>query len=241
MSNYLNSLVGRALRLEPVVQPRPASLFEPVVAQSFNEHAPAEVSETRATRDASWPSPRTTDEVSEIRVRTRENIPARELPNTVVRSRPMPATLLPPPELPPSLFSIHATENPPAVRDKEHLSTDSDGVSSAKELTPLLIRPEVRVAPATTSREQSQPSLRTPSLTAVPAHVAPPSPFSPARNLNAQASAPTEAPETIVVTIGRVDVRAVFPQPQPAPRAGRSQPQPLSLDEYLKQRNEGRR
>lgn len=49
-----------------------------------------------------------------------------------------------------------------------------------------------------------------------------------------------ETPQTISVTIGRVDVRAVFPQPQ-APRVRRAHPAPMSLDEYLKQRSEGRK
>jgi hypothetical protein len=65
--------------------------------------------------------------------------------------------------------------------------------------------------------------------------------LSKSRNLNTQANDVAEAPETVVVTIGRVDVRAIFPAPQPVPRANRPQSQALSLDEYLKQRSEGRR
>jgi hypothetical protein len=50
-----------------------------------------------------------------------------------------------------------------------------------------------------------------------------------------------EGAETITVTIGRVDVRAVFSTP-PSPRVSRTQPRaPMSLDEYLKQRSGGRR
>jgi hypothetical protein len=49
-----------------------------------------------------------------------------------------------------------------------------------------------------------------------------------------------EPPPTISVTIGRVDVRAVFPQPQ-AQRPRRAHPAPMSLDQYLKQQNEGRK
>jgi len=48
-------------------------------------------------------------------------------------------------------------------------------------------------------------------------------------------------PQTISVTIGRIDVRAVFPQP-PAPRGSRTEKAAaMSLDEYLKQRSGGRR
>jgi hypothetical protein len=55
------------------------------------------------------------------------------------------------------------------------------------------------------------------------------------------ASEPREKP-TINVTIGRVEVRAVFPGARPAPAA---QPvpahQPITLEQYLRQRNGGRR
>ncbi|MGB9178810.1 MAG: hypothetical protein WCB68_06125 [Pyrinomonadaceae bacterium] len=52
---------------------------------------------------------------------------------------------------------------------------------------------------------------------------------------------------TIRVTIGRIDVRAVMPDSKPAPRAAASSAParkthgPLSLEEYLKQRNGGKR
>lgn len=49
---------------------------------------------------------------------------------------------------------------------------------------------------------------------------------------------PEPAP-TIKITIGRVDVRAVM-QPQPAPRPTPERRPALSLDEYLKQRSEGK-
>ena len=51
---------------------------------------------------------------------------------------------------------------------------------------------------------------------------------------------PTTTP-SISVTIGRVDVRAVFPQPQEQKRARPSRPAPMSLDEYVKQQNKGRK
>jgi hypothetical protein len=49
-----------------------------------------------------------------------------------------------------------------------------------------------------------------------------------------------EVEPTISITIGRVDVRAVFPQTQAQPTR-RVHPPPMSLDEYLKRRNEGRK
>jgi len=59
-------------------------------------------------------------------------------------------------------------------------------------------------------------------------------------NQNATTAFPApEVEPTISITIGRVDVRAVFPQPE-AQRTRRVHPAPMSLDEYLKQRSEGR-
>jgi hypothetical protein len=52
---------------------------------------------------------------------------------------------------------------------------------------------------------------------------------------------PPPSPPTVRVTIGRVEVRAVQPPPPPPSAAPVQQGPALSLDEYLKQRNEGQR
>jgi hypothetical protein len=57
---------------------------------------------------------------------------------------------------------------------------------------------------------------------------------------NAAQLADPESEPTINITIGRVDVRAVYPQPQPQP-SRRSVPAPMPLDDYLKQRRGGRK
>jgi hypothetical protein len=49
-----------------------------------------------------------------------------------------------------------------------------------------------------------------------------------------------QAPEpTIRVTIGRIEVRATAPAPPPAPAARPTGPR-LTLEEYMRRRNEGR-
>lgn len=53
-----------------------------------------------------------------------------------------------------------------------------------------------------------------------------------------QSTATPEPEPTIQVTIGRVEVRAT-PPPAPAPRKERSAPPVMSLDEYLRQRDNG--
>jgi hypothetical protein len=57
--------------------------------------------------------------------------------------------------------------------------------------------------------------------------------------LPASNEAPSTAPDTaptVNVTIGRVEVRAIYPLPQAQP-ARRAHSSPMSLDEYFKKRN----
>jgi hypothetical protein len=69
-----------------------------------------------------------------------------------------------------------------------------------------------------------------------------PTPSTATRRAFAETMRTNDAPPAINVTIGRIDVRAVFSQPSPPPRARRSErPAAMSLGEYLKQRNEGHR
>jgi hypothetical protein len=62
----------------------------------------------------------------------------------------------------------------------------------------------------------------------------------PAAERYGQSTEENTAP-TIHIRIGRIEVRAVTqPAPQPAPRPVRQQPK-LGLDDYLRQRSEGKR
>jgi hypothetical protein len=54
--------------------------------------------------------------------------------------------------------------------------------------------------------------------------------------IDSRAAAPV-----IRVTIGRVDVRAEFPATAPRPTARQTQTPTLSVEEYAKQRKEGKR
>ena len=237
MSDYLNSLVSRTLRLGPVVQPRLASFFEPVSAGPVNEPV-TEVSETRLSRET-VPQPVQVT-AADLPVRNREtNIESRPANESGLHS--MPAPLLPAPAMPAPVLSLNTAEGMREVvrDDSSPRAAGSDSITSASEThsdpTPSRLKPEVRIV---TNREQVQLSQTTPP--AILTFAPPPAP-STTRNVNAQASAPAEAPESVVVTIGRVDVRAVFAAPAPAPRANHVQHQAMSLDEYLKQRSEGRR
>jgi hypothetical protein len=60
-------------------------------------------------------------------------------------------------------------------------------------------------------------------------------------NSNRSEKNSSDESQTIKVTIGRIDVRAVYPPPKPV-KLDRAKPQPaLSLDDYLQQRRKGER
>jgi len=247
MSDYLNSLVSRTLHLAPVVQPRPVSFFEPVSAGPVDE-APFAVSENVVTQRLATPGPPRTHEPFAVPVQSQEIVFENAPPHTVREAQVLPPALLPTQVPQASTFAAGEWERTREVRDQELSSrlVETDSITSATETrrhqpSPSLIKPEVRIVSSASDREPVQPSLTAPPLANVPAYAARPDAFSQSSKLKAQAGDAADAPETVVVTIGRVDVRAIFAPPQAAPRAARTQPQPLSLDEYLKQRSEGRR
>ena len=247
MSDYLNSLVKRTLGLAPVVQPRPASLFEPVASAGPASEAASTVSENVATQELALPSERLVREPFETSAQKTGRAFEDASPHTILQTQLPPATWLPTQVKPASMLLEGDRERKRDVRDAEPSlrSFDTEYKTSASEVpdnaTQRLVKPEVRIFSPVTDREAVQPSLTTPPLAAVPANATRAESLSRTRELSAQAGDLAETPETVVVTIGRVDVRAIFAPPQAAPRAARTQPQPLSLDEYLKQRNEGRR
>ena len=237
MSDYLNSLVSRTLRLGPVVQPRLPSLFEPVAAGSASEPA-TEVSETSAPQETAPPPATLTYTPVQVNI---EAQPLNESAAAVVEFRSMPVPLVPGPTMPPPVLSLSNPEDTrKAVRDESTESTPAS--ENRSDPAPPRLKPAVHIRSSSKDREQIQPSLTTPPPPAILTYPAPPAPLSPGRRVNTQAAVEAEAPEPVVITIGRVDVRAVFPsQPQPAPRSNRASSQAMSLDDYLKQRSEGRR
>jgi hypothetical protein len=109
------------------------------------------------------------------------------------------------------------------------------------ELEPVLSRPRLpageRVTPAVELREVSVVH----SVTSVTEAVRPPVPRSEAAKIPATAPDAKQADPAIQVTIGRVEVRAIFPE-APARRAQTARPRPtVSLDDYLKRSNRGQR
>jgi hypothetical protein len=170
------------------------------------------------------PKHRPASESFELRDETKEQAIPRvsALVESPLRSWPMP----PPSEPPVSNAAIYAliqptTAAPNAQTDSARVQLPASGIPPRSEpaAAPQPLRPSI---PAIIVR---QPNTL---------------PVIPARRVHNETAAAVESPATISVTIGRVDVRAIFPQP-PGPRASHGREHSaMSLDDYLK-RNEGRR
>jgi len=261
MSHYLNNLVARALNLTPVVQPRLTSLFEPSVgggvAHSFKpetaresltareqshqsslasvEPAPAPLSQPRTPISVEHgegevvPKPRSRFESFDLHEEYKEAESKEQfLPRAaaLVQAPLLSWPIAPSSELPSSNVVIGsltqaslAEQN--AQTDLAQPQTSASDISARIEPAPA--QPHRPSTPAIIVRQPDSP------------------PIMPTRRVMKQTAEAVEPPQTISVTIGRIDVRAVFPQP-PAPRGSRTEkPAAMSLDEYLKQRSEGRR
>ena len=262
MSDYLNNLVARALNLTPVVQPRLTSLFEPSVgggvARSFK---PETARESLTSREQShqpslaWvepapaplfqpltpisvergegevgPKPRSRFESFQLHEEHREAESKEQPPPRAAALVQAPLLSVPmaPPSAPPASSVVIGSLTQSSVAE-QNAQTDSAQPQPSGSASDIFAR--VEPAPA-------QP-LR-PSTPAIIVRQPNTSPIMPTRRVMKPTAEAVE-PQTISVTIGRIDVRAVFPQP-PAPRVSRTErPAAMSLDEYLKQRSGGRR
>jgi hypothetical protein len=269
MNDYLHNLVARTLQLAPVVRPRLPSLFEPMAAgQAVNNSPPPE---THEDGTAAGPVPgvfRTTvrppDKEPPVKFETgsqpttgktieREAGENRDAsrraisrPGELARATPQIVAPLPfqmGPEAPSIRRLIAQVAQPQVPKNGAEASTSepeangsppqskfvtqqiaSSGEESSRGRRDLIETTATRARASRLTRPATQPSQTERFVAAHQADSVP---------------APDTTP-TINVTIGRVDVRAVFPQPQ-APPARRAHPAPMSLDDYLKQRSEGRK
>ena len=257
MSDYLNSLVVRTLHSEPVVQPRLASWFEPLSPVGMPESALADESSFEApeyaeseseisqtplpTQISQQPLPQTVSAPRQKKEPNNESVTS-NAPSAFIQPSP---TLLPTQVIPQSaLFkpdpSIQEIPNDEQVTP--HFPTTVSAGTTDNFQNRRRINPEVRRRSTAPTRQENHAAPTIPEQHPVLTYAAPPAPVSSSRRASAQPSAPVAEPETVVVTIGRVDVRAIFPPPTTAPRSNRTQTQsPMSLDDYLKQRSEGRR
>lgn len=201
MSDFLSRLAGRALGVEPVVQP-----VIPAMA------APGTFTESEGFQEAPQDSP-----VTE-RTATRRAI---DINRSETKQRHTEASL---PQKREQNVTVPPTDSPQTRRPAE---PQSEPRSERKIADPF--------ADATTSPDPTLPtannSLFVPTMTKAPN----------ASSQDRRATA-SSAPPIVRVTIGRIEVRAELPGTKDrTPSTQRSKNSAISLDDYLKQRTEGRR
>jgi hypothetical protein len=239
MSNFLNNLVARTLNLAPVVQPRITSRFEPSTAppdQSVEVQAPP----------AAEP-PVTTTKVIESRIT--EPAPIVVVPPQIERERVINTIRNT------HVESKHEVVQVPVVEKiHERVHTESRINTEKSTDSRLEIREDriIEPAPAPKAPDPLHPRLNVvepaapvtvikevPVTTPIFPRIEPAPPMPAPRFEMLPVPQQVEPTETINVTIGRVDVRAVFSAQ--APKAPVRASSTNSLDDYLKQRSEGRR
>jgi hypothetical protein len=238
MSDYLDNLVAKSLNRAEVVQPRPASLFEPS-SPAGRLMADRSAADLETAQDERF-SPET------------ESEDPLTTPTPIKSSAD---TRLPRIGLGQSTGAVPPSPGGIADQDTHQHSLPFAGSQS---IAPVLVPVTVRKASAATllgssggavlhsrhaertesvftpGTEHLKPSTLIPQERA--SSIIGPAAQSPFGSPSAQETAPT-----IKITIGRVDVRAVMPTP-PAPRPASARRGPsLSLEDYLKQRDGGKR
>ncbi|HJU53978.1 MAG TPA: hypothetical protein VJ715_05380 [Pyrinomonadaceae bacterium] len=257
MSNFLDNLASRSLKLVPVVQPRLASRFEPPThAGRFPSFTSAEAGEAERNVEVealnAWPEARPTEtRIIESR-RTvpisSPDAPREERPVREGQAAPQPQQSPPPrpavarvPVLPIETRAQNAQTNtfaasphagpPEASFTERPQAQEAVANGAAKSVDEAALENRIRRLMA------GRLNIREGEAATRGAPVAQP----PAQQERGAEASP-EKTQTIRVTIGRIDVRAVTaPAPQ-EPRRANARPAPqLSLADYLKQRGGGRR
>jgi len=214
MANLFSRLAERALEVAPVAQPDLPSMFAPL--------APMELStEMRAGSESARADRSTSDNAA----------PTATSQNTSTQPQPVPpvGTARRDAEFSPPLVNVRQTKSksaqdrfPFAAEDNSKSesgrvldnSFDHDRRGSADEARPPSVSRETLV------RQAARPAIA---------------------DFASTAARPETAAPTIQVSIGRVEVRAVTPPTQGPRVVERKAPPLLSLDQYLRERNEGRR
>jgi len=242
MSDYLNNIVARSLSVAEVVQPRMPHLFEQTVTATPVEMEPVSTGESVAERrvelsvEQSSYSPTPTAQVSPT-VATpfleefQPESPTVALPPTpFLPEPPMPvAEMVSKPAVPPA-------PNAPASRTKS-VPARAQSTQQHRPINHNADRVTDTVVPSRVGPPQFEPSAPVPKSEPVTHRTI--SQAVPAALPQVNRAEPQLPP--IRINIGRVDVRAIMPA---APPVVHSSPRPkpaLSLESYLKQREEGKR
>jgi hypothetical protein len=236
VTNFLDRLAGRTLGITPVVQPIVPPMTSAVTRPDSVGTAEAPVEIARAESEIAGPdapeaaappsSPHYDAELAE-----RWPLPFHRRP-TVPEQIPFRA--LSPVE--PVSVAATVTAFPTQVRGKQSELSVREDEHRTENQAATMVRSEARIDGGEPMRGTVAPLLRQvlePALQVTPGPVP----------LNGRINSfPAPTAPMIRVTIGRVDVRAEFPpSAPPRPPARSKAASPLSLEEYSRQRSEGRR
>ncbi len=240
MSDFLSDLVTRALRLEPLVKPVVPSLFDPgAAAQAWAEteevDEPARVSPpdvfqdgaaARFTRPAPEPAGHT------IETRELRTAPERQEP-------PAPPRLAgPPPRTPqpePAQIGTETTLARETIERSERISREIHTLEiEEREVRHAIVQPRTELVVKPDAPRPVAAPRHAPEAALVRER--------PERPVWRQTEPPPleATPPTVQVSIGRVEVRAVFP-PAPAKQAVPRTNPAVPLEEYLNRRSGRRR
>ena len=228
MSDYLSSLVARALNLEPVVRPVVPSIFENGAASEFVETAVAP--EARPMRTLQR------EDVDVVQHRMTEAPPradaaADSTPDTLVKQETVRELRIETAALP----SVVVPEVRREVVEHTEVVDRHTRELRETELRELVIEtvipPGVPVKlEAAEPRSASAPMGPRPVVPAAMVPAARPAALRPVEE-------PADEQASVRVTIGRVEVRAVFPASAPASQPKSKTAPVMPLEEYLKHGN----
>ena len=224
MVDFFTRLAERSMGLAAVVRPDSPPVLPPAGdGDRFEDRAALRPERPAPAVQPADPARSIAVTVKERKTRQHMNVAQPGFDKTERRSTPVLDD-----EDRPTRSHRHVTVAPPlAQRQRQDAGTDSLAPRQDYSETPLTIDSNAEAVPPVHPE-------------APPAAVAIPLPTGPAPQWRPAAA---QQPPTIKVTIGRVEIRAVTPPPAAAPQrpAERRVAARLSLDEYLRQRNEGRR
>ena len=259
MANFLNRLAARAVGLAPVAQPVVPAMFSPGSGLETTG-PPSEIVVERVVnpgeRNFQSKTPATAVGASSPSERAGEATLPRDWETPAAQNAPF-GLLDRTPAVPKQLSAQEHFSQPSAQTSSENVATRVlnpvtviETAAGPDRVSHVIPEPDI-IEGTKISQGAPVPPVFSPEITetrrqpASQAVVFGPTVSRDRRNASSAnalvANATPEGP-VIRVTIGRVDVRAQFSSPAPASTPARhARPAALSLDEYLKQRSEGRR
>jgi hypothetical protein len=237
MTSFLNRLAARAVGLAPTAQPLVPAIFTPGFGAETRHPFPEIAIERVAT-------PATVTESAARATLPREWAVHRspELGSDSAQERPKILPLSEPQSEPASPALLQRDTGLSAIQPVERFVTDA----SLPAAEPVSLVDTARRRPlnnhaASPDSENALDSLLPKRAALRALEIRPARPAVTAASPHNQVGRIGHESPMVRITIGRIDVRAQFTSSAPVPAARQQRPATLSLDEYLKQRSEGKR